>query len=274
MRKVLFFIILFLMTSFLKAQTVENIRAEQNGNKINVLYQIVNSNSKQTFKVSISAKVADDKMIDLKSISGDVGDNVKGGKDQYKAEWEVLKDVDKLTSAEFFVKIELKADESVVKQEKVKEEKVKEEKAKEVDKPVVPANNDKGRYFAALEFIGAKAGYRGKWGYALIGGLNWDGSFTLMGDVSKSIIRNQNFQWDIYPLLGLYNSNSQIGIQRDVYDDFGNYLYTTTDYTTSSELAFAFGLGTDISYKHIFFNIDVIMGINNTSGMLGLGWRF
>lgn len=108
------------MSMFAKAQTVENIRTEQDGEKINIYYQIANTNNKQLFRVTISCLVNESNRITLKSITGDVGDFVIGGKNEYKVIWDVLKDVDELTNAKFFVKIEIKDDSSTIKSEKTK----------------------------------------------------------------------------------------------------------------------------------------------------------
>ena len=92
---------------WLSAQTVENIHTHQNGSKIDIHYNIKNSGNSQVFKVSIFCYVNNDRTIELKSISGDVGDNVVGGKVSYTATWDVLQDVESLSSAEFTVRIEL-----------------------------------------------------------------------------------------------------------------------------------------------------------------------
>lgn len=108
------------MSMFAKAQTVENIRTEQDGEKINIYYQIANSNNKQLIRVTISCLVNESNKITLKSITGDVGDYIIGGKKEYKAVWDVLQDIDELTNAKFFVKIEIKDDSSTIKPKETK----------------------------------------------------------------------------------------------------------------------------------------------------------
>ena len=110
MRQVLLIAFILLIPLFIKAQTVENIRTEQDGERVNIYYQIINSIDKQFFDIEISCLVNNSKKITPQSITGDVGYKIKGGKVEYKAVWDVLKDVDELTSAEFFVKIELMED--------------------------------------------------------------------------------------------------------------------------------------------------------------------
>lgn len=82
MRKITFILGMLIMSITANAQTVENIRTQQDGEKINIFYQITNSNDKQLFKVTISCLVNNDKKITLKTITGDVGDNIQGGKEE------------------------------------------------------------------------------------------------------------------------------------------------------------------------------------------------
>jgi hypothetical protein len=43
----------------------------------------------------------------LNSLSGDYGDNVVGGRQEYMVLWDVLKDVDEVKSVDFSVRAEL-----------------------------------------------------------------------------------------------------------------------------------------------------------------------
>jgi len=244
MKQLYLFLSLIFFSVFLNAQTVENIRAEQNGTKINIYYEIKNSSKDQLFKVQISAKINNDKTINLTSVTGDVGDNIKGGKASYLIEWDVLKDVERLTNSEFFVKIELKNDGSTFK----------------------PINTitKKGRFFVAYQTaIGIKTGYMSKWGFAISTG--WDDvylKYALLGSVTKSIVRTPKFQWNIYPLVGLTTYYSS-------YYSYGEYFYYRG--TTS-----AWGFGTDLSYGHFYFNYDNYWDAywGELGIMAGIGWRF
>ena len=243
-KKILVFGIL-LMSIFAKAQTVENIRTQQNGEKINIFYQIANSNADQLFRVTISCRINNDNKIILRTVTGDVGDNIKGGQSEYKAVWDVLKDVDELTNAEFFVKIELKNDGSTLKT------------VKTIGgfNPFKYEKEKKGQFFISAQTFGGKVGYMGKWGFAISAGMDLiDYDFSLLGSVSKSIIKKQNFQWNIYPLIGIH----------DTYDDYYNYY-----------IGIAYGGGTDVAIGHIYLNFDFFLDEEGWEHMMtGLGWRF
>lgn len=99
---------------WLTAQTVENIHTHQNGSKIDIHYNITNSDASQKFKVTIFCYVNNESTIELQSVTGDVGKDVSGGKASYTATWDVLKDVESLTSASFTVRIEVIEKEVVV----------------------------------------------------------------------------------------------------------------------------------------------------------------
>lgn len=114
MKRYFVIISLLFVAVFSYSQTVENISTKQVGDQIEVYYNIAGSNEKQTFLVTIMCAIDNKEKIVLKSITGDVGDNIEGGKSQYKATWDVLKDVEELNSAEFFVKIELKKEDKKV----------------------------------------------------------------------------------------------------------------------------------------------------------------
>lgn len=105
-------LVLIFLLSFasLKAQKVTNVRAEQNGNKLEIYYQIEKSKSNEIYSVSAYYENEKGVRTKLRSVNGDVGKNVVGGKNQYLIIWDVLKDVDELGTAEFIVKIEKKSE--------------------------------------------------------------------------------------------------------------------------------------------------------------------
>ena len=234
------------MSMFVKSQTVENIRTQQDGEKINIYYQIANSNKDQLFRVTISCRINNENKIILKTVTGEVGDNVKGGEEEYKAVWDVLKDVDELTNAEFFVRIELKDDGSTLQAVKTIEgfNLFKYEK------------ENKGQFFIAVQTVGGKVGYMGKWGFAVSAGPDLiDYEFSLLASISKSIIRKQHFQWNIYPLVGMH----------ETYDDYSDEYYW----------GLAYGGGTDISIGHLYLNFDFFIDEEACPHiMTGFGWRF
>jgi len=100
----------FLLSVISKAQTVDSIRVEQAGDLIKVHYKILNSNPDQVFRVSVLCSIDGGLKSQLNSLAGDFGENIVGGRSDYMILWDVLKDVDELKSAEFFIKAELVKD--------------------------------------------------------------------------------------------------------------------------------------------------------------------
>lgn len=92
------------------AQTVENIRVEQEGENILIYYRIGGSTEAQTFKVSLSCSVDGGNQFAPKTVIGDVGENIRGGKSNYTITWDVFEDRDEIGEVEFFVSVELTSD--------------------------------------------------------------------------------------------------------------------------------------------------------------------
>ena len=108
MKKIILLVLVFtLFFHQTNAQNVDSIRVEQAGDFVKVFYKITGSNSNQTFRVSMLASINNGLRSELKNVSGDIGENIVGGKNEYWIIWDVLKDVDELNSVEFFVKAEL-----------------------------------------------------------------------------------------------------------------------------------------------------------------------
>jgi hypothetical protein len=101
----LFFIILFPFS--LNSQTVDSIKVEQSGDFIKVRYKILNSTPDQLYRVKVLCSINGGMNTEIRSITGDVGDLVAGGKTEYWVVWDVLKDVEELKSVEFIVRAEL-----------------------------------------------------------------------------------------------------------------------------------------------------------------------
>lgn len=147
MRNIIFTSLL-LLTISAYSQEVSNIITRQNEDKIDITYNISNSTTDQLFYVTIYCAIDGKEKIQLMSVTGDVGDNISGGQGQYKITWDVLKDVDELNSAEFFIKIEMKKDGSSV-------------------KPIKPIAHNKWAVGYNLSFnlpIGFRISYLGNWG--------------------------------------------------------------------------------------------------------------
>ncbi len=246
----------------LNAQQVSNVRPEKNGEKITVYYQIDNATSKQFFEVSISASTPDGKTIHIKSVTGDVGKNIQGGRNQYMAEWDVLKDIANLGSADISVKAVLIKDLSLVEEPR--------------PKSYSPFRYDKFRrveFFVAAQMWGVKTGFKGRIGFALSAGMVNDG-FTLLADFSKSIILRKNFRWNVYPLCGMHmvKGTEQVFMGYDI-NEYGN-LVPIYSYEEFEEPFFAYGFGTDITIGHIYLNFDAFYDSHSIGYLYGIGWRF
>jgi hypothetical protein len=108
MKKLAILLILFIGTPYLIcAQKVDSIQVEQAGDFLKIRYKILNSSYNQLFRVNILFSIGGGLKTELKSVTGDVGDQVIGGKSEYWVVWDVLKDVSELKDAEFFVRAEL-----------------------------------------------------------------------------------------------------------------------------------------------------------------------
>jgi hypothetical protein len=70
--------------SLIKSQTVDSIKVEQAGELIKIHYKILNSNQYQTFRVTVFCSINGGLESKLKSLSGDFGENVIGGRDEYR----------------------------------------------------------------------------------------------------------------------------------------------------------------------------------------------
>jgi hypothetical protein len=92
------------------AQTVENIRVEQDGENILVHYRIGGSTDAQTYKVSLSCSIDGGRRFEPVSVIGDVGENIRGGKSNYTITWDVFEDLEEIGEVEFFVKVDLTSD--------------------------------------------------------------------------------------------------------------------------------------------------------------------
>jgi hypothetical protein len=94
----------------LTGQKVDSIKVDQTGDLIKIHYKILDSNPNQVFRVSLLCSINGGLKSQLNSLSGDYGENVIGGRSGYMILWDVLKDVDELAAAEFFIKAELVKD--------------------------------------------------------------------------------------------------------------------------------------------------------------------
>jgi hypothetical protein len=89
------------------SQKVDSIKVEQSGDFIKVRYKILDSRPDQVYSVKVLCSINGGLNTELRSISGDAGDHVPGGKPEYWVVWDVLKDVDEVKSVDFIVRAEL-----------------------------------------------------------------------------------------------------------------------------------------------------------------------
>ena len=96
MRKLILFILM--LPLFTYAQRIENIRAEQDGKKINIYYNITGAKSGQTFNVKLYCSTDGGHTwgSSLKYVTGEVGQNISGGYNKLIV-WDVLGEREKLT---------------------------------------------------------------------------------------------------------------------------------------------------------------------------------
>lgn len=157
----IFLIVLIFQVQAVSAQKVDNIKIEKSGNLINIRYQIPKSTSSQVFRVTVLCSINGGVDEVLRSVSGDTGGHVEGGKSEYSVYWDVLKDKDEVKSAEFIVRVELISDNIVKPANTVTQKKV----------------NDTGfdkKRFNVLTTIGVQGpkygamfGFLGNWGIYL-----------------------------------------------------------------------------------------------------------
>jgi hypothetical protein len=238
-------LIALLLVPLISAQTVDSIIVEQAGDKILIHYQILQSNDLQVFRVTLSCFLSTGIKLEPKSITGDVGESVTGGKSEYMIVWDVLKDLEELQSAEFSVKAELvKGNANHI-------------------KGINLTGWDKKRFHIMLEsdFPGPKfglmVGYMGSWGISasfLYGkiGLNkhrdaYDTypatSVPYIGlDLSKRIV-NRNY-------VQMYIRAGPSFMKALVYDK------PTLDFYTKNVYGFNFGLALDIKNFTISLGVE------------------
>lgn len=106
MKKTFLMLILASLVNFLSGQTVENIRVEQDGENLRIQYRIGGSTTDQLFFVTLTCSIDDGPVFEPKSVIGDVGANIRGGKSFNTVIWDVFEDVDEVGNIEFFVKVE------------------------------------------------------------------------------------------------------------------------------------------------------------------------
>ena len=106
MKSVLISFLFFLFIFKCSSQTIDYIRTEQVGEQVNIFYKVSNFSKKRPFRVTLNADLNEGSRIDLKSLTGDIGEVVNIGREECMITWDVLRDVDELRSADFHIRIE------------------------------------------------------------------------------------------------------------------------------------------------------------------------
>jgi hypothetical protein len=194
-----------LLPSLIYCQKVDSIKVEQSGDFIKIRYMILNSSPDQIYKVKILCSVNGGLNMELKSVSGDAGDHVVGGKPEYWAVWDVLKDVDEINSVEFIVRAELEESSNI------KVSKDKNWPDKKIHFYAVADRNSGANLF------GLRVGYFGKWGVSakiakgsvidnyVLGHESEDTEVPLLNtslDLAARIVNAKDF-FQMYYLLGI-----------------------------------------------------------------------
>lgn len=281
MRKFLLLTCLMVAGIYLFGQ--KDIKVEQDGEKINILFKIDGSKSEQLYSVTISCKMGGKEKFVLKNVTGDVGENIKGGKKEYKAVWDVLKDVDELTEAEFFVKAVLTKD--------VKPEPEVKPVVTENPKPEKPATDviKERPWFVAYSgglahtFLGGRVGFIKNWGCIAEVRAGDGMSYSLYA--TKRLLNNPKFK--LHAQLGIgygdwvmYESNNAT----PTYDEYGNQLYdiygnpiysyyTTSENSDGMEILY----GITGAYKRFVFSLGLTHLLAQQTGTdftIGIGINF
>ena len=233
MKRLLLLILSVSLANLLSAQTVENIRVEQDGENLNIHYRIGGSTSEQLYFVTLTCSIDGGPVFEPKSVIGDVGANIRGGKSFNTVVWDVFEDVDEVGSVEFFVKVDLTKDESVreaVKQTVQEVDATRLKGKKKFDRNVFVAySGSLGGYWDDYNFLwwdkyrllGFRAGYLGNWGgYAAVRygwDYEWDqGGGSIVGGVTKHIMGTKDYRLHGYLGVGagdLFDEvNAEIGL--------------------------------------------------------------
>jgi hypothetical protein len=237
-------IVTTLFTSFLYSQTVDSIKFEQAGDFVKVRYKILNSNQNQIFRVKILCSINGGMKSELRSVTGDVGEKVIGGKSEYWIVWDALKDVDEINTADFFVRADLIKDEV----------KNIETKPHLYVMPVIELGDG--------VFYGARLGFMGDWGGSArftrgargTEASNYEetyDSFCFSGDLTRRIINKENFQLHI--MAGIARSN------------FETVNRSTTQYGNGSRWGPEVGLCSSV--HKIAFSFAMTLFTNVVNGM-------
>ena len=164
-------LVFFTVQSF--AQTVENIRVEQDGENLKIHYRIGGSTAKELYFVTLHCSIDGAAPFEPKSVIGDVGANIRGGKSFNTIVWDVFEDVEEIGSVEFFVKVDLTSVDGApvpsLSQPQVASE----------NKEVTTNVSKKGQYTIRTRFIGLDGSTFSPLGLRMGSLMNWGYQFSI-----------------------------------------------------------------------------------------------
>lgn len=185
----LLFGLLYSMMSL--SQTVENIRVEPEEDNIRITYRIGGSSEGQVYRVDLECSIDGGPRFTPRSLQGDYGDNIMGGKSYYTIIWEVFKDRDEIGEAEFFIRVELVEDK---------------------DYGTVEIDQDLSRKFfvgysgSVVTQLGVSGGYLGNWGFYAAFRTGFTGHpeqrYSLTGGVTKQVYQKGTYRMHAYAGFG------------------------------------------------------------------------
>lgn len=251
------------------SQTVENIRVEQEGEKLLIHYRIGGSTAEELYDVALTCKIDNGQIFEPRSVIGDVGSNIRGGKSFNTIVWDVFEDVDEIGNIEFFVEVNL-----------IKEESQKTPDVFPVGKAPEKVSNFRERNFflaycgTTLAPIGGKIGYLKNWGVYGAMRFGYDYSYDswsysydeysyyleLAGGIAKRAYQKGRFRTYVYWGLG-YCSNLY-----EYYDNLNSVNdYTYTDYYSTYDLGLIAVFG--MLYMDLGFTVSSSFGTNLIYGV-------
>jgi hypothetical protein len=251
--------------SIIFSQKVGNIRTEQAGDLIKIYYKILDSDPSQTFRVTVYCSLNGGLKSELKSISGDYGDNVVGGRDEYMVLWDALKDVEEVKSVEFFVKAELintiQAGAQVKKDWRPKK--------------IIAQVTFQGPY----SLFGGRIGYTGKWGVtatysggtAKVAYYSVPGLYCATISLTKSLLYQNSAQLHVFAGMAFAEMNIE--------ENFGTFIDHYTENVKSFDLGLIFNASRlSVSAATSYFadpkDMSSTSEMDNFRLCIGLGLRF
>jgi hypothetical protein len=270
MKKLVFLLsMLFALITVTYSQTVENIRVEQEDEKLLIHYRIGGSTSQELYDVTLTCRIDNGQVFEPVSVIGDVGTNIRGGKSFNTIVWDVFEDVEEIGNIEFFVEVDL-----------IKDEGQKSQDVSSTNEVSRQTSDYKQRHFflaysgTPLTPLGGKFGYLKNWGvygamrfgydyYYDSWSFAWDEYFynlELVAGIAKQTYQKGRFRSYIYGGIG-YCSNLY-----EYYDNVNSANdYTYTNYYTTFDVGSMAVFG--ILYTDLGFTVSSYHGVNLLYGV-------